>query len=160
MGQLSPFTPRFHQIQYCIRQFPFAPRAVAHPGIQWGYFFPLLICQVAGIRLSLFSFHVSYFTTALSFCEYRFLNCFRYGRLLEAAKESLSGEKKIFHIASTCKYYLLRACYRLACIRLRRNTRLGKLHPWDMTHCKVSSTEMLFNRKLTTLGAESHLPSE
>ena len=31
MGQLSPFAPWIYQIQHSIRQFPFAPSAVAHP---------------------------------------------------------------------------------------------------------------------------------
>ena len=67
MGQLSPLAPRIYQIQHCIRQFPFAPRAVSHSLVQWGYLFPLLICQVAGIRLSSFFFHVSILPLSFAF---------------------------------------------------------------------------------------------
>ena len=67
VGQLSPFAPWIHQIQNSIRQFPFAPCALTHPCIEWGNFFPLLICQVAGIRLSFFFFHVSILPYVSSF---------------------------------------------------------------------------------------------
>ena len=67
MGQLSPLAPRIYQIQHCIRQFPFAPRAVSHSLVQWGYLFPLFICQVAGIRLSSFFFHVSILPLSFAF---------------------------------------------------------------------------------------------
>ena len=67
MGQLSPLAPRIYQIQHCIRQFPFAPRAVSHSLVQWGNLFPLFICQVAGIRLSSFFFPVSILPLSFAF---------------------------------------------------------------------------------------------
>ena len=57
MRQLSPFAPRIHQIQHCIRQFPLTPCALAHSPIQWRYLFPLFIGQVAGMPLSPVFFH-------------------------------------------------------------------------------------------------------
>lgn len=63
-------------------------------------------------------------------------DCCRCERLAREAKESLSGVTGIFCLSSICRYFLFWACYRLACMRLRRNTRLGKLHPWNMKYCK------------------------
>ena len=62
--------------------------------------------------------------------------CCRYEDLAEEAKESLSAATGISRIASICRYFLFRACYRLACIRLQKNTLSGKLHPWNMKYCK------------------------
>lgn len=57
LRQLTPFTPWIHQMQYRICQFSLAPYTVAHSLIQWLYFLPLFIWQVARVRLSHF-FHI------------------------------------------------------------------------------------------------------
>ena len=57
LRQLPPFTPWIHQMQYRICQFSLASYTVAHSLIQWLYFLPLFIWQVARVRLSHF-FHI------------------------------------------------------------------------------------------------------